>query len=111
MRAPESGSKFWMIFGNLEKETEKAYLWKLAESNLRPFWMPKSQCKNLNIIPNDEGFICIEVKEWILQDKGVHHNDWYEIDSTPPKVDTSKSNREFDLDAPPWEDPADNYPF
>ena len=103
MPAPESGNQYWTIFGSVEKETAKAYLWKLADSDMRPFWMPKSQCKDIAFDPNEDGDLTIKVKEWILKEKGVHPNDWYSEEELKNMEAAPSQEKTFDLDASPWD--------
>lgn len=69
---------WYRIFGTLIRDTGKAYLWKLPSEH-KEFWMPISQTRNLNVIPDEDGHISIEVKEWILDDKAVPPSQRYDL--------------------------------
>lgn len=72
----DTGSTYHGIYGTLTHETMKAYLW--VDESGREFWLPKSQCRNLYTVPNEDDRIYIEVKEWILIDKGVETKYWHD---------------------------------
>lgn len=79
---------WYRIFGILSHETAKAYYWELPTS--QKFWMPKSQCRNLNTLPDEDGHISIEVKEWILDDKAVPPSQRYDLEHPGPSAHRSQ---------------------
>ena len=99
---------WYRIFGTLIRDTGKAYLWKLP-SDQKEFWMPISQTRNINVIPDEDGHISVEVKEWILDDKAVPPSQRYDLEHPGPSY---KSEDRIKPDAQKiWDDIDDDCPF
>lgn len=100
---------WYKIFGSLEKETPKAYLWKTPDK--RTFWMPISQTRKLNTLPDIDGHSSIEVKEWILNDKAVPGSQRYDLEYPGPSANPAvKPVTKQELDSH-FDDYEDDIPF
>lgn len=99
---------WYRIFGTLIRGTGKAYLWKLP-TDQKEFWMPISQCRNLSSVPDEDGHISVEVKEWILNDKSVPPSQRYDLEHPGPSAYNSQPPQ---MDNPNWlDDLDDDCPF
>lgn len=98
---------WYRIFGTLLKETAKAYLWETPDN--RSFWMPISQTRNLNVMPDEDGHISIEVKEWILDDKAVPPSQRYDLEHPGPSYKSSTPEQQASSNI--WDDIDDDCPF
>ena len=86
---------WYRIFGTLVRDTSKAYLWQLP-TDKPAFWMPISQCRNLNVVPDEDGHISVEVKEWILNDKAVPPSQRYDLEHPGPTATNQYHPRDQD---------------
>lgn len=97
---------YYHIYGSIEKETEKAFLFKLAGTT-RGHWIPKSQIRSILLNdPNNDNLTRLECNEWILDNKGIAARDRFDIEHPGYTHATKPRNTGMN-----WEDMDDDIPF
>ncbi len=101
-----TGDVYWKIFGTIKKSTDKAYLWVVSRTK-QEVWIPKSQTRDLCLVPDEDGDVSILVKEWILNDKSIGENDRFSPNEDRPGKDYKSASEFFEN----LDDYDDNVPF